>query len=278
MPDKVTIITVTRNEAGNLRKTIDSVVAQTYQNREYIVIDGGSTDGTREILKKYDNVIDGWVSEPDEGIFHAMNKGAQKATGDWIIFLNSGDLFFNEHVLEDVYSETIPANIDAIYGNSVYSYGEKGYREFRKAGELRHFWTGMMTSHQSFFLRKKIMERRRFDLQYKVAADFDCLYALYMNRGLFLHIPVYISLVDTTGVSNNQKMIRSVCEHWRVIRKYHRSNLYYHTYYLFRYLLVLLLWGAKKVIPEIIYIQTIRMLRCGRNGESSLNKFSVKND
>lgn len=276
MSEKVTIVTVTRNDAGNLRETIDSVVSQAYKNREYIVIDGGSTDGTRELLTKYDSVIDDWVSEPDEGIFHAMNKGAQRATGEWIIFLNSGDLFFNDHVLEDIFSETIPANIDAIYGNTVYSYGEKGYKEFRKAGDLRHFWKGMMTSHQSFFLRKKIMERRQFDLQYKVAADFYYLYALYMNQGLFLHIPVYISLVDTTGVSNNEKIIRSVFEHWRVIRKYHRNNLHYHAYYLFRFLLVLLLCGAKKITPETIYIQSIRMLRCGRNSESSFYKYSVK--
>ena len=274
MPDKVTIVTVTRNDAGNLRKTIESVVSQTYKNREYIVIDGGSTDGTHELLAEYDSVIDGWVSEPDEGIFHAMNKGSERATGDWIIFLNSGDLFFSNCVLEDIFSESIPANIDAIYGDTVYSYGEKGYKEFRKAGELWHFWEGRMTSHQSFFLRKKIMERRLFDLQYKVAADFDCLYTLYMNRGLFLHIPVYVSLVDTTGVSNNEKMIRSVCEHWRVIRKYHRNNLYYHAYYLFRCLLVLLLWGAKKVTPETVYLQTIRMLRCERSSENSHVKMS----
>jgi len=274
MPDKVTIVTVTRNDAGNLRKTIDSVISQTYGKSEYIVIDGGSTDGTCEILKKYDSVIDDWVSEPDEGIFHAMNKGSEKATGEWIIFLNSGDLFFNDHVLEDIFSEAIPANIVAIYGNTVYSYGEKGYKELRKAGGPRHFWKGLMTSHQSFFLRIATMERRLFDLQYKVAADFNCLYALYMNQGLFLHIPVYVSLVDTTGVSNNQKMIRSVCEHWRVICKYHRNNLYYHTYYLFRYLLVLLLWGAKKVTPGIIYIQIIRMLRCERSSKNSLVKMA----
>jgi len=269
MRNKVTIITVTRDDAGNLKKTIESVISQTYKNREYIVIDGGSTDGAYELLLKYSSVIDGWISEPDEGIFHAMNKGVQRATGEWIIFLNSGDLFFNDHVLEDVYSKTIPENIDAIYGNTVYSYGEKGYKEFRKAGELRHFWKGMMTFHQSFFLRKKIMEQRLFDLQHKVAADFDCLYSLYMNRGFFLHIPLYVSLVDTTGVSNNERMIRSVCEHWRVIRKYHRNNLYYHAYYLFRFLLVLLLCGAKKITPETIYIQTIRMLRCGWSSEKN---------
>jgi len=263
MQNKVTIITVTRDDADKLKQTIASVVSQTFKSKEHIVIDGGSTDGTHELLMDYDSVIDDWVSEPDEGIFHAMNKGAQRATGEWIIFLNSGDLFFNDHVLEDVYSETIPAKIDAIYGNTVYSYGEKGYREFRKAGKLSDFWKGLMTFHQSFFLRKKVMERRLFDLRYKVAADFDCLYSLYVNRGLFLHVPVYVSLVDTTGVSNNEKMIRSVCEHWRVIRKYHRNNLYYHAYYLFRFLLVALLYGVKKITPETIYIYTIRMLRCG---------------
>lgn len=276
MPEKVTIVTVTLNDADNLRKTIESVGSQSYQNREHIVIDGRSVDGTRELLTKYNNVIDEWISEPDEGIFHAMNKGAERATGDWIIFLNSGDLFFNDHVLEDVYSETIQANIDAIYGNTVYSYGGKEYKEFRKAGELLHFWKGLMTSHQSFFLRKKSMGRRRFDLQYKVAADFYFLYALYMNQRLFLHIPVYVSIVDTTGVSNNEEIIRSVFEHWRVIHKYHRNKLYYHTYYLFRFLLVLLLCAAKKITPETIYIQSIKMMRCERNSEKSLYKFLVK--
>jgi len=276
MPDKITIITVTRNDAGRLKKTIDSVVSQTFRDKEHIVIDGGSKDGTHELLMKYSNVIDRWVSEPDEGIYDAMNKGIQRATGEWILFLNSGDLFFDSRVLEDVYSETIPANVDSIYGDTVYTYGEKGYKEFRKAGEIRHFWKGLMTFHQSFFLRRRIMEQRRFDLQYKVAADFDCLYALYMNRGFFLHIPVYVSLVDTTGVSNNESIIRSVYEHWHVISKYHRNNLHYHVYYFFRYLLVLLLWGAKKITPESIYIQTIRMLRCGRNGEGSQHDFLVK--
>ncbi|MBM3137871.1 MAG: glycosyltransferase, partial [Chloroflexi bacterium] len=108
MQNKVTIITVTRDDADKLKQTIASVVSQTFKSKEHIVIDGGSTDGTHELLMDYDSVIDDWVSEPDEGIFHAMNKGAQRATGEWIIFLNSGDLFFNDHVLEDVYSETIP--------------------------------------------------------------------------------------------------------------------------------------------------------------------------
>jgi len=265
MPDKVTIVTVTRNDVENLRNTIDSVLSQTYENREYIVIDGGSTDGTCELLRKYEHGIDVWLSEPDEGIFHAMNKGAERATGDWILFLNSGDLFFNNRVLSDCFSETIPASIDAVYGNTVYSYGEKGYREYREAGELCHFWKGLMTCHQSFFIKRKVLERRKFDLRYKVAADFCSLYGLYMNGGLFLHIPVYVSLVDTTGISNNEKMVRSVREHWRVIDQYHGNNISYQSYYLLRLLWTVVLWGAKQIIPGIIYIQVIRMLRCGRD-------------
>jgi glycosyltransferase involved in cell wall biosynthesis len=273
MPDKVTIITVTRNDVENLRNTIDSVLAQTYENREYIVIDGGSTDGTCELLRGYDHGIDVWLSEPDEGIFHAMNKGAERATGDWVLFLNSGDLFFNNRVLSDCFSETIPANIDAVYGNTVYSYGKEGYREFRKAGELCHFWKGLMTCHQSFFVRRKVLERRKFDLRYKVAADFCSLYGLYMNGGLFLHIPVYVSLVDTTGISNNEKMVRSVREHWRVINQYHGNKLYYQVYYLLRFLWTVALWGAKRIIPGIIYIQVIRLLRCEKDRKGPMDDF-----
>ncbi len=273
MPDKVTVITVTRNDAENLRKTIDSVLAQSYENREYIVIDGGSTDGTCELLGRYDHGIDVWLSEPDEGIFHAMNKGAERAIGEWILFLNSGDLFFNNRVLCDCFSEPIPANIDAVYGNTVYAYGEKGYREYRQASALHQFWKGLMTCHQSFFVRRKALERGKFDLRYKVAADFHSLYSLYMNGGLFFHIPVYVSLVDTTGISNNEKMVRSVREHWRVINQYHRNKLYYQIYYLFRFLWTVALWGAKRIVPGIIYIQIIRLLRCEKDRKGPMDDF-----
>jgi glycosyltransferase involved in cell wall biosynthesis len=205
-----------------------------------------------------------------------MNKGAERATGDWVLFLNSGDLFFNNRVLSDCFSETIPASIDAVYGNTVYSYGKEGYREFRKAGELCHFWKGLMTCHQSFFVRRKVLERRKFDLRYKVAADFCSLYGLYMNGGLFLHIPVYVSLVDTTGISNNEKMVRSVREHWRVINQYHGNKLYYQVYYLLRFLWTVVLWGAKRIIPGIIYIQVIRLLRCEKDRKGPMDDFGEK--
>ncbi|MEW6602475.1 MAG: glycosyltransferase family 2 protein, partial [Nitrospirota bacterium] len=154
MGDIVSIITVTHNSLTMLQKTVESVVSQTYRNKEFIIIDGGSTDGTYDYLVQRQNHIDLWISEPDEGIYDAMNKGSKKATGAWIIFLNSGDIFSNDNVLENVFSADIPKEVDVIYGDTVYSYGKEEYKEFRKSKALRNIWKGLVTSHQSFFIRK----------------------------------------------------------------------------------------------------------------------------
>jgi len=264
MRDTVSIITVTYNSVAMLRKTVDSVESQTYGNKEFVIIDGGSTDGTREYLMEHRDRIDAWISEPDQGIFDAMNKGSKKATGEWIIFLNSGDLFSNDKVLEDVFSADIPEDADVIYGDTVYSYGKEEYQEYRKSRELKHFWKGMLTSHQSFFVRKRIMAHRPFDTSYGVAADFHQLYTLFMDGGTFLYRKMNVARVDTTGISNNNKMIQSVLEHWSVVHRYSGITLYFPIYYLFWILTALLLSGAKLIVPAKVYIQIIRMLRCGK--------------
>ena len=113
---KISIVTISYNIVSSIEKTILSVISQTYSNIEYIVIDGGSTDGTVDIIKKYSNKISYWVSERDKGIYDAMNKGIEAATGDWINFMNAGDLFFHNNVI----SEIIPFldnNVDIIYGD-----------------------------------------------------------------------------------------------------------------------------------------------------------------
>ena len=265
MRDKVSIITVTYNSIAALQKTVESVISQTYRNKEFVIIDGGSTDGTREYLVQHQNQIDTWISESDQGIYDAMNKGSKMATGEWIIFLNSGDVFSNDNVLEDVFSADIPKEIDVIYGDTVYSYGKEEYKEFRKSKELRNFWKGMVTSHQSFFIRKRIMDHRPFDTRYKIASDFNQLYTLFMDGGLFIYKKLDISRVDTTGISNNKRIIRSVLEHWSIIRRYSKITLYHQMYYVFWTLIVLLLFGVKLIIPGRIYIQIIRMLRCGNS-------------
>jgi glycosyltransferase involved in cell wall biosynthesis len=262
MRDRVSIITVTYNSIAMLRKTVDSVDSQTYGNKEFVIIDGGSTDGTREYLVEHRDRIDAWISESDQGIYDAMNKGSKKATGEWIIFLNSGDLFSNDNVLEDVFSADIPEEVDVIYGDTVYSYGKEEYQEFRNSRELQYFWKGMVTSHQSVLVRKRIMAHRPFDTSYRVAADFHQLYTLFMDGGIYMYKKMNISRVDTTGISNNKKMIQSVLEHWSVVRHYSKTSLYYHLYYIFWTLIVLLLSVVKLIIPRRTYIQFIRMLRC----------------
>ena len=276
MQEKVSIITVTYNSVAMLQNTVESVDSQTYRNKEFIVIDGGSTDGTREYLLLHQNQIDVWISESDQGIYDAMNKGSRKAKGEWIIFLNSGDVFSNDNVLENVFSADIPKEVDVIYGDTVYSYGKEEYKEFRKSKELRYFWKGMVTSHQSFFIRKRIMDQRQFDTRYKIAADFNQLYTLLMDDGLFVYKKLYISRVDTTGISNNKRIIQSVLEHWSIIRHYSKISLYYHLYYVFRTLIVLLLSIVKLIIPGRIYIQFIRMLRCRNRDHHTENAVSVK--
>ena len=254
-----------------LRKTVESVDSQTYRNKEFVVIDGGSTDGTREYLVQHQNQIDAWISESDQGIYDAMNKGSRKATGEWIIFLNSGDVFSNDHVLEDVFSADTPKEVDVIYGDTVYSYGKEEYQEFRKSKELRNFWQGMVTSHQSFFIRKRIMDHRPFDTRYKIAADFNQLYTLFMDGGLFVYKKLDVSRVDTTGISNNKRIIQSVLEHWSIIRRYSKITLYYQMYYFFWTLIVLLLSGVKLIIPGRTYIQFIKMLRCNNSDHHTEN-------
>jgi len=131
----ITIITVSYNAVKTIEDTILSVINQTYPNIEYIIIDGGSTDGTLDIIKKYQDKITYWVSEPDKGIYDAMNKGTLKATGVWLNFMNAGDTFYDHQVLEKVFKDKDWSNTDVIYGDVVYVYPNK--EEIRKTTSLK---------------------------------------------------------------------------------------------------------------------------------------------
>lgn len=115
-PALVSVITVAYNEETTIEKTILSVVTQNYSPIEYIIIDGGSTDGTVDIIRKYESHITYWISEKDEGIYDAMNKGLKYASGEWSIFMNSGDWFYDETVIEKVFSDKYSSAVGVIYG------------------------------------------------------------------------------------------------------------------------------------------------------------------
>ncbi len=177
---KVSIITVVFNGEQTLDATIKSVINQTYNNIEYVVIDGGSKDNTINIIKKYDSKISKWISEPDYGIYDAMNKGIDMSTGDYIWFMNSGDELANKNTVENIISSC--PNSDIYYGDTVMidsNGNEIGNRRLSPPDILtwKSFKKGMLVSHQSFIVKKQIVQL--YNLKYKFSADFEwCLLAL----------------------------------------------------------------------------------------------------
>ena len=153
----VSIITVTYNAEVCLEKTIQSVINQTYKNIEYIIIDGGSSDKTLSIIKKYKKYIKYWISEPDKGIYDAMNKGIKIAKGDYINFLNAGDFYYENNVLSYLF-DNLDKSVDLLYGDS-YLIDQNGVNvRLLKAGVLNRYTVkkGMAACHQSIFIKRQI--------------------------------------------------------------------------------------------------------------------------
>ena len=175
----VTIITVVFNNLTHIEKTILSVLNQTFKNKEYIIIDGASSDGTLDLIRKYDSRIDYWQSEPDKGIYDAMNKGLHLANGSYVLFLNSGDLLADKEVLSKVFSDPAP-DADIFYGEtnlmeeSGKILGTRTDLTTRKLPE-KLSWNnmkyGMVVSHQSIFVKRSIAPN--YDLNYRCSADID---------------------------------------------------------------------------------------------------------
>ena len=194
----VSIITVSYNAVSTIEETINSIINQTYINIEYIIIDGGSNDGTIEIIKRYANKISYWISEPDKGIYDAMNKGIKLAKGEWINFMNCGDTFYSASSIFDIMSLSLKES-DVIYGNTnlVYKYGS-----LIKKGDVVKANNYMPFGHQAAFTKKNILKKYLFDTHYKICADRHLYYRIYRDKGTFEYINVTISNYDVeTGIS-----------------------------------------------------------------------------
>jgi glycosyltransferase involved in cell wall biosynthesis len=196
----ITIITVVYNGEKTLEKTILSIINQTYKNYEYIVIDGSSNDGTFEIMKKYEDKIDHWISEPDDGIYDAMNKGVSLATGEWINFMNSGDTFYSNDVLSQ-FSSFLNQDADLYFGD-IYA-DKKYYYGNQSTISNMFFLMGGMICHQTMFANKRLFAQKIFDTDFKIVADKDWLIYLFKNGLVYKYIPMNICNYDQTGVSSN---------------------------------------------------------------------------
>lgn len=195
MNPKISVVTVCFNAADCIEKTILSVINQTYKNIEYIIIDGGSTDGTVDIIKKYADCIDYWVSEPDKGIYDAMNKGIKVATGEWINFMNAGDCFGNMNILQQMEKE-ITSDIRILRGNIIRIYPKykiKSVGVIKQDPKLIDMFDNTF-HHQACLIQTSLFEEYGiYSTDYKLCSDwkffFDCV-VLYKVKSKYINIDV----------------------------------------------------------------------------------------
>lgn len=193
---KITVITVAYQAKEALKVTAESVFNQRYEPLEYIIVDGGSTDGTVELIESFGNKVNQWVSEPDRGIYDAMNKGVRMATGEWIIFLNAGDMFAKNNVLARIFFKTPEA--DVIYGDVLKN-------DHIKKAEPPHNSHRMFFCHQSCLTKRECLLDYPFDTNHKMSADFKFFKLLFKKNKRFLQVNFPIADFDTTGISNTKR-------------------------------------------------------------------------
>lgn len=195
---KITIITVCKNSEHFITETIESVVNQTYKNIEYIVIDGNSTDSTIDIIKRYSSMIHIWLSETDDGMYFAINKGLKLATGDYILILNSDDVLVSKNTVENVVDVINNERLDFYYGNIIKSNAGK----YKKVQLFPVTYEQLLLSthctfvpHPCFFISAKLNEiLGGYDQQYKYASDYDYILKAFVSKGSKgKHLDIFIS-------------------------------------------------------------------------------------
>jgi glycosyltransferase involved in cell wall biosynthesis len=196
---KVSVVTVIRNGVDVIERTLKSVIGQDYPNLEYIVVDGGSTDGTLDVIHRHAPSITRVTTGNDRGPYDAMNKGAAQATGEWLVFMNGGDLFAGRDVITRTFSAIDPSSCDVIYGDGIIS--SESYRIVERAVVPLTLSDGNGFSHQSAFVRTTLQQHYRFDLGEPIAADYDLFLRLMKDGQRFRHVDVVVSEFFMGGLS-----------------------------------------------------------------------------
>jgi len=228
----VTIATVVRNAVTELSSTLESIISQSFPDKEVIVIDGGSDDGTVSVIQHYSKDLDYWCSQPDSGPYDAMNKAADAAGGRWIIYINAGDSFVDAGALARFVSQ-VPKNADFVLGHHVYISldgveeihrcvdFERTYRRLL-AGDTGGDWLAGIPGHQAVLTRVDLIRKHRYDLSYKIAADHEFMYRM-RQQGASFHIePVIVSQYVGGGLS--WKNLFSCVEEWRAIALHYTEH------------------------------------------------------
>lgn len=223
---KLSIITINFNNRDGLRKTIESVVNQTWQEFEYIIIDGGSTDGSVEVIKEFADRIDYWVSEPDKGIYDAMNKGIDKATGEYCLFMNSADIIYQATTLQDVINQL--DGTDIISGHLLF---EHGYVMIPPQTVTAKFFFTRTLPHQATFIRRNLFEIQKYDCSYRIVSDWKFwIEMLAFENKSYKTIQSIVALFDNSGISSTNEDLR-IQEQQQVLKSIFQPRVLsdYHT-------------------------------------------------
>ncbi len=205
---KISLLTVSFNSAATIKDTIESIRSQDYKDVEYIVVDGNSKDGTVEIIKSYDSFIAKWISEPDSGIYDAMNKAIGMATGDVVGILNSDDFYSTNVIVSQVSEAFADEKVDAVFGDLVFVDPNNLKKIVRTYSSAKwhpdKFARGFMPAHPTVFVRRRYYEQfGLFKTDYKIAADYELLIRfLYVNKLKYKYLPITMVKMRRGGVSS----------------------------------------------------------------------------
>lgn len=217
----LSVITIVYNNVNDIERTILSVIGQNYQNIEYIVVDGLSTDGTLAVINKYEGRIACIISEKDEGIYDAMNKGLAAAKGDYVVFMNSGDEFFDPETVAAVFASADDADI--YYGETemIDAHGQSLGQRRHKAPEKfnwRSFRYGMSVSHQAIYIKRALTEP--YDRQYQLSADIDWILRIVKKAKTIVNVNRYVAKYLVGGMSKTRHR-QSLIERFRIMTKHY---------------------------------------------------------
>lgn len=241
---KFSVITICYNAAATIERTLRSVTGQSWAGKEYIIIDGASKDSTLEIIGRYRDKVDILVSEPDKGLYDAMNKGLRLATGDYVLFMNAGDRFHEDTTLEQIAAQVqqLDELPGVIYGNTALTNMAGEIYGMRRLSPPEHldwksFKNGMLVCHQAFYARRDLAES--YDTKYRFSADVDWCIRVMKKAGTLhnTHLIVADYLEDGSGVTiDNRKA--SLKERFAIMRKHYGlpSTLMHHAWFAVRLL------------------------------------------
>jgi len=253
--NKISIISICKNNLSGLKLLFKDSVSK-FPRHQFIIIDGGSVDGSVYYLRSEtcDNLI--WISEPDLGIYNAMNKGINLAKNDWTIFINAGDVIADEAVLDKIIP-FLTDEFDVIYGDVIIKYPY--FNVLKKSRPLDQLWKGMISSHQSVFIRTVLLKENEFDLKYKIGADYDQLFRLCKQNKRFKYLPIPISIIESNGISD-QKILKSWFEHFKILKAYEQLSLKMFIYHLSLFVFLVGLKIVRKIMPRKFYFLMIKMI------------------